>query len=246
MKKSFFAMVLCVALMGMFVACNKDKDNKKNEPTDPTEQKDKWTVNANGHEYVDLGDEFKFVIATMNIGATAPEEKGSYYAWGETETRTTYDWTTYSHCEGSNTTLTKYCTNSDHGTVDNKVKLEAVDDVAHTLWGGDWMIPDTAQFNKVIDKCTWAQATVNGIAGVKATGSNGNSVFFPFGGVMNGSNNQLLDVGHYQTKNLANNDWQAYLLGVSSSGSGKPTHCGTNSRNSGRYVRAIALKTKVK
>ncbi|MCQ2130924.1 MAG: fimbrillin family protein [Bacteroidales bacterium] len=37
----------------------------------------------NGYEYVDLGLSVKW--ATMNVGATKPEEYGDYFAWGETE-----------------------------------------------------------------------------------------------------------------------------------------------------------------
>ncbi len=49
-------------------------------------------VDANGHEYVDLGIEveeggktYKLLWATMNVGASAPEKFGDYFAWGETE-----------------------------------------------------------------------------------------------------------------------------------------------------------------
>ena len=35
----------------------------------------------------------KFVYwAESNIGATSPEEFGEFYAWGEIETKETYDW----------------------------------------------------------------------------------------------------------------------------------------------------------
>ena len=37
----------------------------------------------NGYEYVDLGLSVKW--ATMNVGATTPEEYGDYFAWGATE-----------------------------------------------------------------------------------------------------------------------------------------------------------------
>ena len=38
------------------------------------------------HEVVDLGLPSGILWATMNIGATAPEKAGDWYAWGETET----------------------------------------------------------------------------------------------------------------------------------------------------------------
>ena len=70
----------------------------------------------NGHDYVDLGLSVKW--ATCNVGASTPEEYGYYFAWGETEPKTIYDWTTYKWCRGSNATLTKYNTDNDYGIVD--------------------------------------------------------------------------------------------------------------------------------
>ncbi len=51
----------------------------------------------NGHEYVDLGLPSGTKWATCNVGATSPEEYGDYYAWGETEPKTTYSWRTYKY-----------------------------------------------------------------------------------------------------------------------------------------------------
>ena len=66
------------------------------------------------HEYVDLGLPSGTLWATMNIGANTPEEYGSYFAWGETEPKFTYNWSTYAHCietddDDANVKFTKYC-----------------------------------------------------------------------------------------------------------------------------------------
>lgn len=66
-----------------------------------------------GYEYVDLGLSVKW--ATMNVGAAKPEDCGYYFAWGEIEPRTEYNWTTYKYCKGSRNTITKYCDDSDYG-----------------------------------------------------------------------------------------------------------------------------------
>ena len=89
-----------------------------------------------GHEYVDLGFPSGLKWATCNVGANNPWEYGGYYAWGETEEKSNYDWSTYKWCNGSKDTMTKYCTDSSYGTVDNKTVLEPEDDVAHVKWGG--------------------------------------------------------------------------------------------------------------
>ena len=49
----------------------------------------------NGYYYVDLGLPSGLKWATCNVGANSPEVYGNYYAWGETEPKTTYDWSTY-------------------------------------------------------------------------------------------------------------------------------------------------------
>ena len=50
---------------------------------------------STNHEYVDLGLPSGTLWATCNVGATSPEEYGDYFAWGETEPKSTYDWSTY-------------------------------------------------------------------------------------------------------------------------------------------------------
>ena len=47
------------------------------------------------HEWVDLGLPSGTLWATCNVGADAPEEYGGHFAWGETETKDFYAWTTY-------------------------------------------------------------------------------------------------------------------------------------------------------
>ena len=103
------------------------------------------------HEYVDLGLSVKW--ATCNMGASSPEEYGDHYAWGETETESTYDWNTYKWCKGSKNTLTKYCTDSDYGTVDNKTVLDPEDDVAQVKWGGNWRMPTDAEIEELRENC---------------------------------------------------------------------------------------------
>ena len=46
-------------------------------------------------EAVDLGLSVKW--SSVNVGASAPEDYGNYYAWGETTTKTDYSWATYKH-----------------------------------------------------------------------------------------------------------------------------------------------------
>lgn len=135
---------------------------------------------------VDLGLPSGLLWASCNVGATSPEEYGGYYAWGEVEEKTDYSWSTHKWCNGSYDTQTKYCTNSYHGTVDNKTTLDPEDDVAHVQWGGDWRMPTSAEQDELRTECSWFWTSVNGVNGYQVTGPNGNSIFLPAAGLRSG------------------------------------------------------------
>ena len=137
------------------------------------------------HEYVDLGLPSGLKWATCNVGATTPEDYGDYFAWGEVEPKTTYNWSTYKYCAGTYDSMTKYCSNSSlgkDGFTDNKTVLDSEDDAAAVNWGGAWRMPTTAEQQELIYNCTWDWTTQNGVNGYKVTGPNGNSIFLPAAG----------------------------------------------------------------
>ena len=132
---------------------------------------------------VDLGLSVKW--AECNLGASTPEEYGDYYAWGETEPKENYSWPTYKWCNGSDNslTLTKYNTKSSYGRVDNKVVLDATDDVVKARLGGKWRMPTDAELTELISQCTWTWTTQKGVNGYEVTSKiNGNSIFLPAAG----------------------------------------------------------------
>ena len=145
----------------------------------------KEIVSSLEYEAVDLGLSVKW--ATFNVGATKPEEYGGYYAWGETEEKQNYSWSTYKWCNNNYKKMTKYCTNSDYGTVDNKTTLDLEDDVAHVKWGGSWRMPTKAEQDELRNNCTWTWATFNDVSGYTVTGPNGNSIFLPAAGYRDGT-----------------------------------------------------------
>ena len=146
---------------------------------------DKFTMPVG--EAIDLGLPSGTKWANMNVGASSPEDYGGYYAWGEIEEKSNYDWSTYKWCNGSYDTLTKYCRSSSYGTVDNKTVLDPEDDVAHVKWGGTWRMPTLAEQKELLNKCTWNWTTQNGVNGYKVTGPNGNSIFLPAAGYRDGT-----------------------------------------------------------
>ena len=138
----------------------------------------------NGHEYVDLGLSVKW--ATCNVGATAPEEYGDYFAWGEVEPKEEYNWSTYKYGTAYDQ-LIKYCHNSSYGKdgfTDNKTVLDPEDDAVIVNWGGNWRMPTKAEQDELRNNCTWTWTSQNGVNGYKVTGLNGNSIFLPASGSM--------------------------------------------------------------
>ena len=138
-----------------------------------------------GHEWVDLGLPSGTIWATCNVGANSPEEYGDYFAWGETSTKTMYNWSNYKYCNGSSNTMTKYCTISSYGTVDNKTELEAEDDAATVNWGSGWKMPSNAQIIELYDSnyTTTSWTTQNGVNGRLITSViNGKTLFLPAAG----------------------------------------------------------------
>ena len=134
------------------------------------------------YECVDLGLPSGLLWATKNIGATCPEDNGYYFSWGETIIKESYYWGTYSHCSGSETTLTKYCYSSEFGNLDNKMFLDEDDDAATVNWGQTWRLPTEADAMELYNNCTWSLGSMNGVQGCYVTGPNGNSIFLPKAG----------------------------------------------------------------
>ena len=154
-------------------------------------------VPQDDREWVDLGLPSGTLWATCNVGASAPEEYGDYFAWGETEPKDVYDWSTYKWCNGSYTTMTKYCTNSSYGAVDNKTELDPEDDAAYVNWGENWRMPTLDQQNELRTNCTWTWTTQNGVNGRLVTGPNGITLFLPAAGIRWGSSLYYAGSGGY-------------------------------------------------
>ena len=149
------------------------------------------------HEWVDLGLPSGTLWATCNVGADTPEGCGDHFAWGETEPKDYYDWSTYKWCNGSYDTMTKYCTISSfgyNGFTDGKTELDPEDDAAYVNWGPSWRMPSKEQQDELQDNCTWMWTTSNGMNGMLVTGPNGNTIFLPAAG---SRSDWLYNVGYH-------------------------------------------------
>ena len=128
----------------------------------------------NGHEYVDLGLPTMTRWAACNVGASSPEQYGSYFAWGETERKNEYTMANYKF--GQNHPYSKYDT-------DGKTVLEPSDDAASAIMGGEWCMPTKAQCEELLRYTNSAWTTYNGVAGIMLTSKlNRKTIFFPAAG----------------------------------------------------------------
>ena len=191
MKRIIYLLPI-VALFGgvQSCCCDKDDDNNSAPVAAPA-------IQPNGDLAVDLGLSVRW--ATCNVGANTPEEYGDYYAWGDTTTyyepgyaqekpqnhwkegKIGYNWSSYKYCNGSENTLTKYCSDSDYGNIDSDTTLLPIDDVAHYKWGGNWRMPTRAEFEELLDSCDCNFTTQNGVDGLKVTSKkdSSKSIFLP-------------------------------------------------------------------
>ena len=141
-------------------------------------------------EAIDLGLPSGLKWASFNLKASKPEEFGDYYAWGETEMQDSFtDFSSYLWCNGTADSLTKYCYESSlgyNGFVDNKMTLDAEDDAAIVSLGSSWRMPTKDEFAELIENCSFSMVENyhnTGVNGIVFNGRNGNSIFFPAGGL---------------------------------------------------------------
>lgn len=166
----------------------------------------------NGYEYVDLGLSVKW--ATHNVGASRPEECGSYYAWGETEVKEFY---TFDNCK----TIPQEPENR-WERVRNMDDIGGNEkyDVARAKWGSPWRLPSKEECDELKNKCKWEYITLDSIEGCKITGPNGKSIFLPCTDYINGKslikyriNNvpNIIDNGIYWTSQPDDNFYAYHL-----------------------------------
>ena len=199
-----------------------------------------WVGILHENDWVDLGLPSGTRWATMNVGANSPEEYGDYFAWGETTPKDVYDWSSYKWCNGSASTLTKYCIQSRYGYngfTDGKSELDLEDDAAYVNWGPSWRMPTWEQQKELGEKCTWTWTTRDGVNGQLGTGPNGNTIFLPASGERRGES--LGNVGSYWSRALGPDySYSAFDLDISSYGVSLSLYL---SRCRGYSVRAVRV-----
>lgn len=119
---------------------------------------------TNGHQWVDLGLPSGTKWATCNIDAPSSEELGETYAWAEITPAS------------DNTSPKNEVSNKEMVGIAGSTRYDA----ATALWGKEWRIPNRANFEELMENCTWEYTTLGRLKGCKVTSKiNGNYIFFP-------------------------------------------------------------------
>ena len=139
---------------------------------------------SNHPHIIDLGLPSGTKWACCNVGTNIPTECGNYFAWGETSSKSYYAKYNYKWFrDGDDHNITKYCCNSNFGTVDNRTELEPEDDAACVNWGPEWRMPSLRQFYELKNNCATKWTNVNGMGGyLFKSNTNGKAVFLPAAG----------------------------------------------------------------
>lgn len=137
---------------------------------------------------VDLGLSVKW--ASKNVGAKQASDLGSKFAWGEISPKEDYTWLTYKYARGSEESVMN---------IGNNISYTEYD-TASANWGVRWRMPTIDDYRELVNRCDLKWITVEDIGGIKATGPNGNSIFFPAENI-SASLGALFNT-HYYTSNL--------------------------------------------
>ena len=143
---------------------------------------------------IDLGLTSGTLWANMNVGASSPEDYGSYFVWGATQAY-----------PGQTSSATDY-------------ELPVGRDAAYVNWGSDWRMPTANQMKELASECYiyWrTQAGKNGI--LFQSKKNGNSIFLPaVGYIYSGSQYSQGTSAYYWSRNRGSS--YAYALYFNSTG----------------------------
>lgn len=133
--------------------------------------------------------------ATCNIGATKPEEFGSYFSWGDT-IGYVHNGGVWVSTDGENSIRDfsgDSCQTHDkdrstlriQGYIDSTGNLVADHDAATTCLGAPWRMPTDSEFTALINNCTTIWTTRNGVSGRLISGKGeyaSKSIFLPAAG----------------------------------------------------------------
>ena len=149
------------------------------------------TGKVNGYDAIDLGLSVRW--AACNIGASSPEDFGSFYAYGDP--------------------TGKKFTHNIHDYPGGKNIVNTELDIAKKHWGIEWRLPTTEEMKELKEKCTWKYSVLGGLKGFYVIGPNGGSIFLPIAGCTpNGEERYTQDCGFYMCGDNSNEYYTFSLI----------------------------------
>ena len=124
-----------------------------------------------------LGKSGKIYWSSVNFGAEAPEEIGSFVAWGETAAKSEYTWDSYM------VNLLGWCGTAKDPLVELPDIAKTDYDIVAAKWGEGWRMPTAAEINTLVNNMTWTWTSSEGVYGYEVENpNNGKTIFFPVTG----------------------------------------------------------------
>lgn len=131
--------------------------------------------------------------------------------------KTGYNWDSYKW-GNSLSALTRYCTSSQYGVVDNKDELkdyDYADDAARQILGGNWRIPTRAEWNELRAKCDWSYVDGQGNGTGYKVGGNDHAIHLPV--THTRFDNIIQNYCRYWSSSLGPSSGSAYYISPSTS-----------------------------
>lgn len=189
--------LFCAVFAISVISCGDDNDDNNGSNGGNTKPSAKTEKTVNGHKFINLGLPSGIYWAETNVGASSAEATGSFFAWGETQTKELY-----------------YDENSTWYGKAHEGNLTASEDAATATWGEGISTPTEEQFQELIANCDWEWTTKNGVKGYLITGKNEQSIFLPVTGYM--KNDELyrdgFDGQYWTSTPSADNRWARMLF----------------------------------
>lgn len=170
--------------------------------------------------FIDLGLPSQILWCKVNNGAFSEEQYGLRYVWGN-------------QLDGYGQPY-----------LPSDENLRAGQDGGECYWGGSNVhsTPTEEQFEELVEYTTQEWVTINGVDGLKFTGTNGNYIFFPATGQQNSQDccNDEGVSGYYWTTNYAQGGERAHSFIVNSYDGGYISY--DQNRSDALSVRAVRKK----
>lgn len=230
--------LVATLVMAGFTACSSD-DDEEGKTVIATA-----VTSVTSGEAIDLGLPSGTKWASRNVGANSPEDYGNFFAWGDTEGSDGYGEFYYEFNDCATYGL-KYEEMLSLGIIDSDGDLTSAYDAATANLGDSWRMPTRSEMEELINNCTVAWRSLNGVNGLYVTSSNGNSIFLPSAGELIQSRHPV-GFGSYWSSTMGRTSYSTEARGLSFGWDGASlySNISVTDRGYGMSVRPVLKLTK--